>query len=90
MNKDSTPFCMHIFFTEIILLVEETNQCYHQSLDSFEDGHSLLLDMTDSEQFLFLGIIIQTGHDIRDRIRDYWMTTEQFLMYFYMYTLKRN
>ncbi|PNF16268.1 hypothetical protein B7P43_G11642 [Cryptotermes secundus] len=28
--------------------------------------------------FLFLGIIIQMGHDIRDRLKDYWSTAEQF------------
>jgi hypothetical protein len=61
-----------VFFTGIIhLLVEETTRYYHQYLDSLEDGPSPLLDMTDSETFLFLGIIIQIGHDIRDRLRDY-------------------
>jgi hypothetical protein len=73
VNKDSTPLCVFmLFFTEIIhLLVEETNRYYQQYLDSLEDGHSPLPDVTDSEMFLFLGIIIQMGHDIRDRLRDY-------------------
>jgi hypothetical protein len=60
VNKDSTPFCVFmLLFTRIIhLLVEETNRYYHQYLDSLEEGPSPLPDVTDSEMFLFLGIII--------------------------------
>jgi hypothetical protein len=92
VNKDSTPLCVFmLFFSEIIhLLVEETNRYYHQYLDSLEDGPSPLPDVTNSEMFLFLGIIIQMDHYIRDRIRDYWVTAEQFLTSFYSNTLKRN
>ncbi|PNF17185.1 hypothetical protein B7P43_G06584 [Cryptotermes secundus] len=92
VNKDSTPLCVFLlFFREIIhLLVEETNRYYHQYLDSLEDGPSPLPDITDSEMFLFLGVIIQMGHDIRDQIRDYWATAEQFLTSFYGKTLKRD
>jgi hypothetical protein len=80
-----------LYFSEIIhLLVGETNQYYHQYLDKLEDGPSRLPDVTDSEMFLFLGIIIQMGHDIRDRLRDYWWTTEQFLTKFYCNTMKRD
>jgi hypothetical protein len=79
------------FFTGIIqLLAEQSNKYYHQYLDSHEGGLSLLPEMTDSEMFSFLGIIIQVGHDIRDKMRDYWATAEQFITYFYSNTLKRG
>jgi hypothetical protein len=88
MNKDSTPLCVFmLYFSEIIhLLVGETNRYYHQYLDKLEDGPLPLPDVTDSEMFLFLGIIVQMGHNIRDRLRDYWSTTEQFLTKFYIAT----
>ncbi|PNF42225.1 hypothetical protein B7P43_G05522, partial [Cryptotermes secundus] len=47
-------------------------------------------DVTDSEIFLFLGIIIQMGHDIRDRLKDYWSTVEQFATPFYSNTMKHD
>jgi hypothetical protein len=51
-----------LYFAGIIrLLVEETNRYYHQHLDRLEDGPSPRPDVTDSEMFLFLGIIIQMG-----------------------------
>jgi hypothetical protein len=59
-------------------------------LDSLEDGPSPLPDVTYSEIFLFLMIITQMGHNIRDRIRDYWATAEQFLTSHYGHTLKRD
>jgi hypothetical protein len=78
-----------LFFTGIIhLLVEETNRYYHQYLGSLEDGPSPLPGVTNSEKFLFLGIIIQMGRDIRDRIRDYSTTAEQLITSFYSNTLK--
>jgi hypothetical protein len=46
--------------------------------------------MTDSEMFLFLGIVIQMGHDIRDRIKDYWSTAEQFHTPFYSNMMQRD
>jgi sorbitol-specific phosphotransferase system component IIC len=49
-----------LFFRGFIhLLVEETNQYYHQYLDSLEDRPSPFPNVTDSEMFVFLGIIIQ-------------------------------
>jgi hypothetical protein len=67
VNKDSTPFCVFmLYFAGIIrLLVEETNRYYNEYLNKLEDGPSPRPDVTDSEMFLFLGIIIQMGHDIK-------------------------
>jgi hypothetical protein len=92
MKRGCTPLCMFmLYFTEIIhLLVEESNRYHHQYLASLEDRPSPLPDVTDSEIFLFLGIIIQMDHDIRDRIRDYWVTSEKFLTPFYSNTLKHD
>jgi hypothetical protein len=40
-------------------------------------------DVTDSEMFLFLGGIVQMEHDSRDRLRDCWLTAEQYLTLLY-------
>jgi hypothetical protein len=40
--------------------------------------------------FLFLAIIVQMGHGIRDSLADYWSMTEQFHTPFYGKTLKRD
>jgi hypothetical protein len=92
VNKDSTPFYVFmLYFAGIIrLLVEETNRYYHQYLDRLEDGPSPRPDVTDSEMFLFLAIIIQMGHDVRDTLKDYWSTAEQFATPFYSNTMKRD
>jgi hypothetical protein len=92
VNADSTPFSVFmLYFSGIIhLLVVETNRYYHQYLGRLDDGPSPVPDVTDSEMFLFLGIIVQMGHDIRDRLRDYWSTTEQFFTPFYSNTMKRD
>ncbi|PNF23240.1 hypothetical protein B7P43_G18268 [Cryptotermes secundus] len=92
VNKDSTPLCVFmLYFVGIIhLLVEETNRYNHQYLDRLEDGTSPRPDVTESKMFLFLGIIIQMGHDIRDTLKDYWSTAEQFATPFYSNTMKRD
>jgi len=67
MNKDSTPITAFLpFFLEMIqLLVAETNKHYLDLLDS--DGRCAQLpDMTEQEMNIFLTIIIQMGHNVRD------------------------
>ncbi|PNF14142.1 hypothetical protein B7P43_G17736 [Cryptotermes secundus] len=92
VNKDSTTFCVFmLYFAGIIrLLVEETNRYCHQYLDRLQDGPSPRPDVIDSEMFQFLEIIIQMGHDIRDRLKDYCSTAEQFATPFYSNTMKRD
>ncbi|PNF24699.1 hypothetical protein B7P43_G17356 [Cryptotermes secundus] len=92
INKDSTPFCVFmLYFAGIIhLLVEETNRYYHQYIDRLQDGPSPRPDVANSKMFLFLGIIIQIGHDIRDRLKDYCSTAEQFATPFYSNIMKRD
>jgi hypothetical protein len=70
------------------LLVEETNRYYHQYLEAIAEGCSALPDMTIPEMYLFVSIVLQMGHDQRDRLKDYWSTLEQFFMAFYGNTMK--
>jgi hypothetical protein len=50
-----------LYFPEIIhFLVDWINIFYHQYAGTLDD--------TNSEMFLFLGIIVQIGHDIRVRL----------------------
>jgi hypothetical protein len=81
---------MLYFASVITLLVKETNRYYHQYLDTLNDGPSPLPDITESEMFLFLAIIIQMRHDIWDSLADYWSTIEQFLTPFRGTTMKRD
>jgi hypothetical protein len=74
---------MLYFAAVITLLVEEFSRYYQQYLDFLENGPSLVPDITESEMFLFLVVVIQMGHDIHDNLKDYWSTTEQFLSPFY-------
>jgi hypothetical protein len=47
-------------------------------LDRRDETPNPLPDITNPEMFLFLAIILHTGHDVCDRFRDYWTRTEQF------------
>jgi hypothetical protein len=70
------------------LLVEETNRYYRQYLDTIAEGRSPLPDVTIPEMYVFVSIVLQMGHDQRDRLKDYWSTLEQFFMAFYGNTMK--
>jgi hypothetical protein len=60
------------FFLEIIqLLVVETNRYYHQDLDTLDEGGSPLPNVTVQEMYLFLVIILQMGHDLKDTLKAY-------------------
>jgi hypothetical protein len=89
INKDSTPDSVFmLYFAAVITLVaEETNQYYRQYLDMLDNGPSPAPDITECEMFLFLAIIAQMGHDIRDSLKDYWTVTEQFRTPFYSKTM---
>jgi hypothetical protein len=69
-NKDPAPYSVFmLYFASVItLVVEETNRYYHQYLDTLDGGPSPLPDVTESELFLFLVIIVQMGHDICDSL----------------------
>jgi hypothetical protein len=78
INEDSTPYSVFmLYFASVItLLVEETNRYYHQYLDSLDDGPSPQPDVTESEMFLFLVIVVQMRHDVRDSLSDLLVTIE--------------
>jgi hypothetical protein len=92
INNSSDPLAVFmLFFAEVIgLLVVETNRYYHQYLDTLDQGPSPLPDVSEAEMFLFLGLILQMGHCIRDRLADYWSTLDQMYTPFYSDTMKRD
>ncbi|KAG8233829.1 hypothetical protein J437_LFUL008051 [Ladona fulva] len=72
------------------LLVDETNRYYQQYLEKFDEGPSPKPDVTMTEMYLLLAIILQMGHDVRDSLRDYWSTLHQFNTPFYSSTIRRD
>jgi hypothetical protein len=58
------------------LLVEETDRYYRQYLDILDDGPSPLPDVTESEMFLFLMMIVQIRHDVWDGMSELLVTIE--------------
>ena len=92
INDGSTPLSVFLlYFAEIItLLVEETNRYYHDHHDKLDEGPSPLPDVTDAEMFSFLAIIILMGHNLHDRLRDYWATSDHFYTPFYSSVMKRD
>jgi hypothetical protein len=47
-------------------------------LDFIDYRLSAALDISESEIFLFVAVIIQMGQDIYDSLKDGWSTAEQF------------
>jgi hypothetical protein len=69
--KDNSMQYFHVVFCSCYtLLVEETNRYCQQYLDFLDDGPSMP-DVSESEMFLSLAVIIQMGHD---NLKDYWLT----------------
>jgi hypothetical protein len=92
INKDSTPdsvFTLY-FAAGFSLMVDETNRYYLQSLDTLDKRPSPVPDITESEMLLFLALIIQMGHDVRDDLNDYWTVNGQFLTPFYSEAMTRG
>jgi hypothetical protein len=61
----------HVYFCDSELIVpfefEEASQYSQQCLDFLDDGSSSVFDITESELFLFLVIVIQMGYKICDK-----------------------
>ena len=70
--------------------MEETNRYYHNHLDRHDKGPSPLPDMTKAEMLVFLVITRQMGNCIRDKLTDYWATTNQFHTSFYSSAMRRD
>jgi hypothetical protein len=61
-----------LYFTSVIeILLMKANRYYHQYLDRCDGPLNPLPEIMNSEMFLFLAIIIQMGHDIHNRLREY-------------------
>ena len=92
INKDSSPLSvLMLYFTSAIdMLVRETNRYYHQYLDTCGRTPNPLPDITNSKMCMFLAIAVQMGHNVSDRLSDYWTRTEQFLTPFYLNTMTRD
>jgi hypothetical protein len=56
---------------------------YHQYLDSYDKTPNPFPDVTNSKMFLFVVVIVQMRHNVRDRLRNCWTRTEQFFTPFY-------
>jgi hypothetical protein len=68
--------------------VVETNRYYHDHLDRLDEGPSPLPDVTQAEMLVFLAITIQMGHDLWDKLTDYWATSDQLYTPFYTNAMK--
>lgn len=92
ITEGSTPLSVFLlYFAEITtLLVAETNRYYHHYLDTLDHEPPPVPDITEAEMLVFLAVTIQMGHDLRDRLADYWSTAENFYTPFYSSTMKRD
>jgi hypothetical protein len=70
--------------------VEETDRYYHQYLDILDKVWFPLLDVTTQGIYSFVAIILQMGHDLKDTLKAYWSTSEQFSMHFYGKIMKQG
>jgi hypothetical protein len=52
-------------------------------MDRCDKTPNPLPDIMNPEMLLFLPIIVQMGHDVRDKFRDYRTRTDQFFIPFY-------
>jgi hypothetical protein len=91
INEDLSSLSVFmLFFSLNFAAVGRRDRYYHQYFDTLDEGRFLLLDMTMQEMHLFLPVIVQMGHDRRDRLKDCWSTLEQFCMAFYRNTMKQD
>jgi len=70
--------------------VLETNRHYHQHLDRHDGTPSPLPYTTNSKMLLFQAVIVQMGHDICDRLRDYSTRAAQFFAPLYPNTMLQD
>jgi hypothetical protein len=69
--------------------VVETNRYYHDHLDRLDEGPSPLPDVTEAE--MLVSCYNNTkGHDLRDKLTDYWATSDQLYTSFYTNAMKRD
>ena len=92
INKDSSPLSLLIlFFTEIFyLLVEQTNVYYQQHLDRQAGPSHWLPDITLPDLMTFITLPLQMGHELKDRLHDYWSRLRQLHSPLYGETMIRD
>jgi hypothetical protein len=61
-----------LYFAIIILMVEESDWCHQQYLNTSNSGPSPVTDVAESKMFLFLAVVFQMGHDIQGSVKDYY------------------
>ena len=83
-----------LFFTEIFhLLVEQTNIYYQQHLDgqAGQAGPSCRLpDITLPDMMTFVALALQMGHELKDKLHDYWLRLRQLCNPFYGETMAQD
>ena len=80
-------FSCCILYLLLICWWQRLTGYYHQYLDRYDKTPNPFPDETNSKTFLFVVVIVQMGHNIHDRLRDYWTRTEQFFTPFYPTTV---
>ncbi len=92
LSSSSTPLDVFLlYFSSILqLIVTETNRYYHQYLNKVERRPNAEPDGSESEMWVFLALILQMGHDVRDKVTDYWSKMDQFYTPFFGNCLKRR
>lgn len=76
INKDSTPYSVFMLhFTVVITESVETNWHYQQVLGLLWHWTCSVPNITESEMFLILVIIVHMAHEICDSLKDYWFFT---------------
>jgi hypothetical protein len=66
----------------------ESNRYYHDHFDRRDEGPSPLSEVTEAEMLVFLARTKQVGHCIRDKLTDYWATSNRFNTTFYRSAMK--
>ena len=62
-----------LFFRDIFhLLVEQTKVYYQQHLDRQAGPSRPLPDITLPDMMTFVALALQTGHELKDTLHDYW------------------
>jgi hypothetical protein len=79
------------FFVDVIqLLVTRSHKFYCQYLNILynESGHTWLSDMSAQDFYIFLPVLMESRHGLRDVLKDCWFSLEQFYTPYYIDTMK--
>ena len=68
----------------------ESTRYYQDYKDRLDDVPSGEPDITEAEMFVYLALKVQMGHDVRDKLTDYWSTMDQLYTPLYGTMMKRD